>query len=235
MLDINLNTRLEEIVNENSEMTTFFNEKRIDFCCHGYMTVSEAAEESSLEEEKLLSEIRKAFSELDKDKEDGEDIALDRFKERSTKKMIDSVIDFHHTLERKLLASIDPLLNKILLVHFENHGEELLELHRLFGNLKTELEEHFLIEEAVTFPLMLNNPKPNRAIMDRIETLEAEHEQAGELIKAMIDVTDDFNVPEDACPTFKKTYRDLDRLIKDVFLHIFKENSIIFPKCRKEV
>lgn len=37
---------------------------------------------------------------------------------------------------------------------FGHHGEELLKVHRLFGLLKIELEEHLIKEEENLFPLI---------------------------------------------------------------------------------
>ncbi|MDO5018600.1 MAG: DUF542 domain-containing protein [Lagierella massiliensis] len=230
---MNIKTKLEEIVNEESKMMDYFNEKRIDYCCNGYMTIEEVAKEKGLKAEDLLDMISDAFQELKSSKPSQSMVTLEEFKTLNFKEMIDSILVDHHKKERDYLNSIDPLLNKILIVHFDNHSEELLELHKLFGSLKTELEEHFVKEEKISFPLILNNPNPNEEIIKKIDELEDDHESAGIIIKQMISLTDGFTPPEDACRTFKKTYSELDELTKDVFVHIFKENSIMFKKFRE--
>ena len=147
--------------------------------------------------------------------------------------MVDSLIIDHHKKERDLLFEIDPLLNKILSVHFSKHGQELMKLHSLFADLKKDLEEHFITEEKITFPLILENKNPNSIIIKKVEELESDHEKAGDIIKEMIDSTDWFIAPEDACNTYKYTFELLEKLVKDVFVHIFKENSIMFEKYKE--
>lgn len=195
------------------------------------MTVEEVAKEKNIDANDLAKKIQGAIK---SDNSDTEGIMnLDDFKNLDIKEMIDSLIIDHHKRERDLLFEIDPLLNKILSVHFAHHGEELMKLHSLFADLKKELEEHFVKEEEITFPLMLENESPSQEVIKKVEELETDHEEAGDIIKEMIELTDWFNPPEDACRTYVHTFNLLEKLVKDVFIHIFKENSIMFEKYRE--
>lgn len=226
-----INTKIEDIVKTDNSMIDFFNKEKIDFCCNGHMTVEEVAKEKNIDANDLAKKIQGAIK---SDNSDTEDIMnLDDFKNLDIKEMIDSLIIDHHKRERDLLFEIDPLLNKILSVHFTNHGEELMKLHSLFADLKKELEEHFVKEEEITFPLMLENESPSQEVIKKVEELETDHEEAGDIIKEMIKLTDWFNPPEDACRTYVHTFNLLEKLVKDVFIHIFKENSIMFEKYRE--
>lgn len=226
-----INTKIEDIVKTDNSMIDFFNKEKIDFCCNGHMTVEEVAKEKNIDANDLAKKIQGAIK---SDKSDTEDIMnLDDFKNLDIKEMIDSLIIDHHKRERDLLFEIDPLLNKILSVHFAHHGEELMKLHSLFADLKKELEEHFVKEEEITFPLMLENESPSQEVIKEVEELETDHEEAGDIIKEMIELTDWFNPPEDACRTYVHTFNLLVKLVKDVFIHIFKENSIMFEKYRE--
>lgn len=226
-----INTKIEDIVKTDNSMIDFFNKEKIDFCCNGHMTVEEVAKEKNIDANDLAKKIQRAIK---SDNSDTEDIInLDDFKNLDIKEMIDSLIIDHHKRERDLLFEIDPLLNKILSVHFAHHGEELMKLHSLFADLKKELEEHFVKEEEITFPLMLENESPSQEVIEKVEELETDHEAAGDIIKEMIELTDWFNPPEDACRTYVHTFNLLEKLVKDVFIHIFKENSIMFEKYRE--
>jgi len=68
------------------------------------------------------------------------------------------------------------------------------------------------------------------AIRLLITELENEHEGAGQIIKRLIKETDDFKPPNYACPTMKVFYTKLHELIDDIFLHIAKENSVLFKR-----
>lgn len=226
-----INTKIEDIVKTDNSMIDFFNKEKIDFCCNGHMTVEEVAKEKNIDANDLAKKIQGAIK---SDNSDTEGIMnLDDFKNLDIKEMIDSLIIDHHKRERDLLFEIDPLLNKILSVHFAHHGEELMKLHSLFADLKKELEEHFVKEEEITFPLMLENESPSQEVIKKVEELETDHEEAGDIIKEMIELTDWFNPPEDACRTYVHTFNLLEKLVKDVFIHIFKENSIMFEKYRE--
>lgn len=63
-----------------------------------------------------------------------------------------------------------------------------------------------------------------------IHELEGEHEIAGQIIKRIIKETNDFTPPEYACPTMKAVYHKLHELADDIFLHIAKENSVLFKR-----
>lgn len=227
---INTKTKIEDIVKIDSGMMEFFNKEKIDFCCNGHKTIEEVAKEKNIDANNLAEKIQGAINSNNPNTEDITN--LNDFKKLDIKEMIDSLVIDHHKRERDLLLEIDPLLNKILSVHFEHHGEVLMKLHSLFADLKKELEEHFVKEEEITFPLMLENINPSPETIKEVEELESDHEKAGNIIKEMIDLTDWFTAPEDACNTYKYTFELLEKLVKDVFVHIFKENSIMFEKYR---
>ena len=152
----------------------------------------------------------------------------------STEDLIRLIIDTHHIPERQLWEEITPMLNKIMTVHYE-HGKDLfLQLHRQFSLLRAELEEHFAEEECEVFPLMLQaetkSPKERKHLSKRVHELVSEHEGAGEVIHSIMALTNNFTPPEYACPTFKATYAKMHELIDDIFLHIAKENSVLFPR-----
>lgn len=229
---IGIHTKIEDLVKADTNMIGFFNKEKIDFCCNGYMTVSDVAKEKNIDPIIL---VRKIQDRIDtSNSKTKEIIDLDDFKELRIEEMIDSILIDHHKKERNLLFAIDPLLNKILSVHFEHHGGDLIKLHSLFASLKKELEEHFIKEEKITFPLMLENEYPTKDLISEVEALEAEHEKAGDLIKEMIELTDWFKVPKDACRSYIHTFDLLEELVKDVFVHIFKENSVMFEKFRNK-
>ena len=153
--------------------------------------------------------------------------------ELSDEELIDLILDSHHLTERALWKELDKLVNLILLVHYEHGKDLMLKIHRSFSELKMELEEHFAKEEKELFPAMLKEEKTAKdlaAIRELIDELEGEHDGAGKIIKRLIKETNDFTPPEYACPTVKAVYQKLHELVDDVFLHIAKENSVLFKR-----
>lgn len=64
-----------------------------------------------------------------------------------------------------------------------------------------------------------------------MDELENEHSHAGNIIKELRKVTNDFTPPEDACGTYRLVYQRLEALESDLFQHIHLENSILFPRA----
>lgn len=96
------------------------------------------------------------------------------------------------------------------------------------GTLRTELEEHLVKEERQLFPLIHEGRYKEAVLL--IETLEKEHDVAGDILKQLTSVTDHFKLPEDACNTYKLTYKLLQQLQLDMYQHVHKENSVLFKR-----
>lgn len=87
----------------------------------------------------------------------GQVIAVERLMKMEIPELIDYIIETHHTKERCLLNEIDELLNTVLLVHYEQHSEQLVPLHGVFSDLRKELQEHFVKEEKLIFPYIIRS------------------------------------------------------------------------------
>lgn len=226
-ITISNQTHLGELVTYFPDITSHLNELHIDYCCQGDRTLEAAIKEAGLTSD-FITEVQNEYSDYlaRPDKE----LPVS---ELSDGQLIDLILEIHHQPERALWKELDQLVNKILLVHYGHGKELLLKLHRDFSELKMELEEHFAKEEKELFPAMR---KLNKTPMDRAEIhslllkLEGEHEGAGQIIKRIIKHTDDFTPPEYACPTVKAVYMKLHELVDDIFLHIAKENSVLFKR-----
>lgn len=226
-ISINNQTHLGELVTYFPAITSRLNEMHIDYCCQGDRTLETAIKEAGLTSD-FMTEVQNAYTDYlarpDKDLP---------VSELSDGQLIDLILEIHHQPERELWKELDKLVNKILLVHYEHGKELLLKLHRNFSELKMELEEHFAKEEEELFPAMRKldkTPEDRAVIRSLILELEGEHEGAGQIIKHIIKETDDFTPPEYACPTMKAVFMKLHELVDDIFLHIAKENSVLFKR-----
>ncbi|MDD4689977.1 MAG: DUF542 domain-containing protein [Eubacteriales bacterium] len=220
-------TRLGELVTYFPAITARLNELHIDYCCQGDRTLEEAAKEAGLGSD-FIAEVQNAYSNYLIKPDNQLPVT-----ELSDKQLIDLILEIHHQPERALWIELDQLVNKILLVHYEHGKELLLKLHHSFSELKMELEEHFAKEEQELFPTMLKSEiteDDKAAIRSLILQLEDEHDGAGKIIKRLMKETDDFTPPEYACPTMKAVYQKLHELADDIFLHIAKENSVLFKR-----
>ena len=224
---------LAEVVKEHPNTIGFLNGLHLDYCCGGHEAIESAIRKKGMDVERFLEEINRVAARPTVQEDVHEDIEL--FRELKVKEMLDDLEATHHVTDRRLMAETEELLNKILIVHYPHHGELLTRLHHLYSGLKAELEEHFAKEERLVFPLMREHPHPEQAVLDEVRALEAEHSGAGNVIKEIYQLTDHFTLPEDACPTFQRTYQVMEALFEDVFIHIFKEKSIVFPEYAEQL
>jgi regulator of cell morphogenesis and NO signaling len=116
---------------------------------------------------------------------------------------------------------------------------DLFRVHKLFHNLKLELEQHLIKEEAVLFSMIKEYEASHSEVLLKkigfvVHETEDEHEAAGDILKELRTVTEDYTVPADGCATYGKTLRELQELEGDLFQHIHLENNILFVRLGAE-
>lgn len=222
-----------EIVAEFPKAAEIFKEYRIDFCCGGDKLLTVAVKELNLNEATVVEKLNQAYTALVKDKQENVDVD---WRQQSFTQLIDHIVSTHHLYLHQELPQISELTNKILRVHGANHSE-LAKVHKLFHMLKMELEQHLIKEEEILFPLIKGYEKnPSAQSLEKIKNvtneIEAEHEQAGDIIKELRKITNQFQYPDDACTSFKLAYQKLEEMESDLFQHIHLENNILHPRLQ---
>lgn len=228
MNKFNASQNIGDIVAILPKASEVFKEYNIDFCCGGNRPLAEALEEQRLNENEILEKLDEAYEETKR---------LERvvdFRQMKSSELIDYIVSTHHAFLKKTLPEIGELAAKILRVHGQNHIE-LFKVHKLFNNLKTELDQHLIKEEEILFPLIKEcDNKPSEGLLAKIRTVmketEDEHEGAGDILKELRKITGDYNVPGDGCSTFALTYARLQEVESDLFQHIHLENNILFKR-----
>lgn len=195
-----------------------FKSYKIDFCCGGQRSIGEAAKEKEVDEQKLLGVLNALKDQIDERK--GSD-----FTQMENEELIDHIIDTHHAYLNVNLPEISILAGAVLRAHGSSH-KELFEVHKLFHALKAELEQHLIKEETVLFPNMLDKEND----VDVQAEIEQEHEGAGEILRQLRELTQDYSVPGDGCPTYDRLYNKLEELEGDIFQHVHLENNILFKR-----
>lgn len=221
---------LGEVVTVYPAVVKKFNDMELDYCCGGSKSLEVALKEKGVDVDKFVEDLNKEFKEFKFENSQYVD-----WREKSSEELISHIVETHHGETFRLLKEIDPLMVKVFRVHFSHDPELLMKVHSLFGKLKCELEEHLLKEENILFPLMIKydkakDEKEKKEIEEDIRIIVNEHEAAGDILKELAEVTDDYKVPEWGCISFKLLYDYLHDLEKDLFIHIHKENNILFPR-----
>ncbi|NLU51696.1 MAG: iron-sulfur cluster repair di-iron protein [Clostridiaceae bacterium] len=229
MKKFDINQKLGDIAAEFPKAAELFREYKIDYCCGGNRALIEAIEEGNLNGQEIVDKLNDLYNEYASKNE------LERnWQEAPLNELVDHILNKHHAYLWAELPNISELTTKILRAHGTNHPE-ISKVHKLFHNLKMELESHLVKEEAQQYPAIRKYEESKvkndldeaiRVIME----LEDEHTGAGDILKKLRKITDDYTVPDDGCPTYKQTYDKLQELESDMFEHIHLENNILFPR-----
>jgi regulator of cell morphogenesis and NO signaling len=229
MNKFNSSQTVGEIVSIMPKASEIFKQYKIDFCCGGNRPLAEVLNELHLDENLVLNKINEIFEENNNTKETSMD-----FRALTSSELIDHIENIHHAYTKRILPELGELTTKIMRVHGINHNV-LFRVHKLFSMLKTELEQHLLKEEQILFPLIKEyhkNPsvKQLHKINEVINETENEHEGAGDILKELRKITNDFKVPNDGCNTYVITFKIIEELESDLFQHIHLENNILFKR-----
>lgn len=225
--------KIGDIVAEFPGASNLFKQYRIDFCCGGDRPLSAALRQRDLHEEEFLGQLNEAYRLARQQPDPNRDWRHVPYGE-----LIDHVVNTHHAYLNKELPLLSEFVTKVMRVHGADHPE-LTALHKLFHELKMELEQHLISEERTIFPKIkeyeaTGSEQTLREAVDAIDKLESEHEHAGALLKEMRAVTDQYRLPEQACRTYTLTFHKLEELESDMYQHIHLENNILFPRIESE-
>lgn len=227
---INKNLSLGECVIIYPAVVEKFNDIGLDYCCGGNKNLEIALKEKNINVDKFIEDINEELEEFIFDNS-----SYINWNERNSEELIQHIVNTHHARTFELLRDIDPLLVSVFKVHYNHLPDVLTRVHKLFGALKCELEEHLIKEEKILFPKIIEfentNDKGKKDILKvEIESFIGEHEAAGDILKELAHITDDYSAPEWACTSFKLLYMKMHDLEKDLFVHIHKENNILFKR-----
>jgi regulator of cell morphogenesis and NO signaling len=221
--------KIGEIVTKFPKAADILKEYRIDFCCGGDRPLLTAIKEQGLSEPEILDKINNLYEKFKNVSAEDRNWVEAPFGE-----LVDHIVNTHHAYLGVELPRISELTAKILRVHGEHHPE-LSKVYKLFHSLKMELEEHLIKEETIQYPAIKEYEEKNtESALEKAvkitKELEDEHTGAGDILKELRKVTNDFTAPEDGCNTYRLTYAKLEELEADTFQHIHLENNILFPR-----
>ncbi len=108
----------------------------------------------------------------------------------------------------------------------------------MFAELRAELEPHMFKEERILFPAIRQLEQsadapafPFGTVANPIGMMEHEHDNAGVALASIRTLTSAYQVPEDACNTYRAMLDGLRELEVNMHQHVHKENNILFPRA----
>lgn len=198
---------------------------QIDYCCRGHQSVAEACRNAGVTPVELLTAIGDPRERQSPD--------------WATKPLADLqayILNVHHTYTRQALETVALLSEKVANRHGGNHPQ-VLTVRRLFEDLSNDLMPHMMKEEQVLFPYveeLESGGDPSSCfgtIANPIRQMLLEHEAAGELLVKLRTTTNGYDLPPDACLSFRALYERLSDLERDLHQHIHLENNVLFPRA----
>ncbi len=231
-MEINLNTRIGEIVKKNYKTARIFDQHKIDFCCGGGISLEEACTKANVSEDTLLEELKTVFLTDDPDARYIDNLELDQ--------LCDYIEQRHHSYVNEHIPFLQQKLQKLCDVHGENHPE-LFKVRELFEIAAGNLTTHMQKEELVLFPYIrklvaskngkLSGSDEFGGIEGPIQVMLDEHQAEGERFFEIASLTSDYTCPPDGCNTYRITYQTLNDFEQDLHRHIHLENNILFLKA----
>lgn len=228
----NLTTKtIREIALEMPASTRVFEELKIDYCCGGRRNFTEACRAAGVSPLIAAEKISAVLT-----NNDGENDFVER---KSPSALIDYIIEKHHVFTRQEIGRLTALMEKVCHKH-ARQNPVLFELKKVFRNLCDDLTVHMRKEEFVLFPYIKNletarekylsiSFPPFGTVQNPVRVMMTEHDAAGDFLREMRELTDDFTAPENACTSYKALYFGLEELEKDLHQHIHLENNVLFP------
>jgi len=67
-----------------------------------------------------------------------------------------------------------------------------------------------------------------------VQVMMQEHDDHGQNLARIRELTNDLSVPEHACTSWRELYRSLQQFERELMDHIHLENNILFPRARAE-
>lgn len=196
-------------------VTQLFRKHNIEFCCQGHRPLSQLLQEKP--------ELKEELGRLAEAGKNTPTIANEDFRT-----IVAYIVATFHDKHRADFPELLRLSERVEIRHAENPNCPT-GLHAQLVALFNELTLHMQKEEGILFPILANNPFA-RPVMP-IQAMMAEHDECGEMLATIYDLTHQLVAPEDACTTWRALYVNLDRFIFELKEHISLENNVLFKRA----
>jgi regulator of cell morphogenesis and NO signaling len=224
-------TRIGDIVLAQPATMRVFEALNVDYCCGGHRTLAQACAHAGKDLAVVLPQLETVQAEPAAPSDPGP------WREAPLTDLIAHIEATHHAFTRSELARVAPLMEKVLQVHGEHHPE-LARINGCFQAMRQDLLPHLDKEEQILFPFIRNleaGQAPSGhcfgSVENPIRAMQNEHEQVGDILRDLRDLTHDYTPPEDGCGSYRSLFLGLHSLEQDLHLHIYLESHLLFPRA----
>ncbi len=232
-MDTFRDTTIKKIVTNDYRAAAVFEKYSLDFCCKGGVTIDQACTEKNVDPDLIYAELAELARESHAN--------LPRFSEWPMDELIDYIVNVHHRYVREATPVVHAHTQKVAHVHGDHHPE-VVAIAGHFETVGKDLTSHMMKEELMLFPYIkalvtakrsggVPPSAPFGTVQNAINMMEAEHQSAGGELYQIRALSGNYAPPEDACTTYRVSYKELQQFEQDLHEHVHLENNILFPKA----
>ncbi len=201
----------------------------IDYCCGGQQTLAQACAKKNLQIAPVIAAL---------EHESHPTQTATDWQTAPLHVLAEHIVAKHHGFTRQQLVLLHALMEKVEHRHGATHPE-ILATGKALSALAAELTHHFICEENILFPYIAKLEQEGQAalppmfgsISQPIQKMMMDHDRAGDELRHIRTLTNNYQPPQEACTTFRALYRALEELEADLHQHIHLENNILFPRA----
>jgi regulator of cell morphogenesis and NO signaling len=221
-----------ELVADDFRTAAVFEQFGIDFCCSGRRTLAEACRAAAADPVSVVRALSALAPAIDADEAARWPIP----------RLIDVIVATHHAYVRAAMPAITRHLAKLVEVHGSRHPE-LARVAAYFEQIVADLSQHMMKEEHVLFPYVRDlaeagdtcgrTRSPFGTVANPIRMMEREHQEVGDALRLIRELTRGYAAPGDGCATYAITMTELQQFERDLHRHVHLENNVLFPAAMR--
>lgn len=229
MTTLQIHDTVGAIVRDHPALSRLFEQAHVDYCCGGKHTLEQACRQQGIDSQAFLAQLEAAIA--------TEPEPVIQVAEMSLTELVNHIEETHHAYLRSELPRLEQLTTKVAAVH----GDQELRLHHLKAlvlAVSQELIVHLMKEEQILFPMIRQLESSSTlpvfhcgTLAHPVHRMEFEHDETGQALAQLRQLTDNFTPPDWACNTYRAMLDALARFEQDTHQHIHKENNVLFPRA----
>ena len=215
-----------ELVAERPGRSRVFQSFQMDFCCQGGITLREACEKKGVALSAVVEHLEAEAVDRDAPQFNAAELPV--------AELAGHIVEKHHGFLRRELPRLQAMAQRVAKVH-GGHTPSLVEVLEVFNAMSEELQLHIMKEEQVLFPAvcaMSRGEMVPSSLEGPIACMIHEHEDAGQALAKLNELTRGYTPPADACNTYRALFAGLADLEQDLHRHIHLENHVLFPQAK---
>ena len=213
-----------DVVTDYPKSADIFRNAGIDFCCGGQESIASAVNHKpNIDLNSLLNKLNHI------DNTEGNSTINPKF--LNVESLIQYIQSAYHETLKEEFKNLTPYVTKLAKVHSPSHPY-LLKLQDLYREFRDSMLDHIRKEDEEDFPKLIQYSQGQdvQNIKIILEDLINDHEDTGQLLNVMNQLTSDYQAPEEACGTWKLVYQRLQNIEHQTHQHVHLENHVLFKK-----